>query len=171
MIKLQPVPYILCWLVCFTLFTLLGARSSLQSLVSTRGQYRIVQHRAVPTLEQQSALRRKSCPASTSNSTAGSRRYLIDKGDLPERISFSATNNSKDEPSSSSGNNGPPLVVIDGSNVAFAYREGDGRWFAQGPLLALKVGGWVGGCFPFFCRHRRIFVFVCSLCADVLDSF
>lgn len=150
-------------------------------MVTTRGQYRIVQHRAVPTLEQQPVPRRKSCPASTSysNSTAGERRYLIDSssiqspgGDLPERISISATNDSKDEAASISS--GPPLVVIDGSNVAFAYREGDGRWFAQGPLLALKVGAWVGalasGCF-LFVPARPYFLFVCCLCSSVLDSF
>lgn len=33
----------------------------------------------------------------------------------------------------------PSLVVIDGSNAAFGYREGGGRWRAEGPLLAMQV--------------------------------
>lgn len=127
-------------LVGFSYHILLGVRSRLQSLVATRAGYQIVHHHAIPTHGQESVPPRKSRPTSSPTSTAsGERRGVKDSsmkfsGDnVPARISSATTN--KEEPASS----GPPLVVIDGSNVAFAYREGDGRWFPQGPLLTLKV--------------------------------
>ena len=59
--------------------------------------------------------------------------------------------------------------MIDGSNAAFAYREGDGRWRAEGPLLAIQVRAWVGACLDRLCVWERdgavvvlcICVFVC----------
>eukprot|EP00903_Cladosiphon_okamuranus_P007968 g7690.t2 len=53
---------------------------------------------------------------------------------------FSAADDNEDRGSNSSAvtRGTPPLVIVDGSNAAYAYREGCGRWRAEGPLLAIK---------------------------------
>lgn len=82
---------------------------------------------------------------SSSTPTQGSRFYFGRGAAVFPAADDNAEDGSSSSSSSAVSRGCPPLVVIDGSNAAFAYREGDRRWHAEGPLLAIQVRACLPG--------------------------